>query len=213
MTKFLLISQARSGSTKTFHYVADKLRHENRIKEFQQLDGSVYKDNDWKRTPAIGVLTDPVFMNNKRKRVMINSVIKHAEDNGYSIISLLRRNFLKRNISKQYAHYKDDWSFTNKSEISEWSLDVEDLVKRVEQDEKNMEVVDEIVSQKVSPINALYFEDLFESPSPQKIVFNEGDELSLSFYRETYPEIQKEMYRKITNLDSIPKRILEKYTL
>lgn len=212
MTKFLLISQGRSGSTKTFESILQALGHMNGIKEFQQLTPEQYKEESWKQVPAICTLTDPVFMQNKRKRTMINQIIKHCLNEDYNIVGLFRENILKRNISRQYAYAKNDWSYSNKSSVKKWSLDIDDIILRVKEEEDHHPALMKLISGVIPPENMLSFERIFEKDEPTSIVLG-GKKISLNFYKESYLSDQKNVILNISNLEDLPKEMIEKYPL
>jgi hypothetical protein len=210
--KFLLISQSRSGSTKTFSYLCEKLGIHRGIKEVQQEPEKEFITGKWMECNALGLLTDPVFYQSRRKALLIDRVIRHCAENKYTIIGLFRQNKLKRYISEKYAYHKKDFSMTNKNNIVPWVLEKRDIEKKLHQYEEQEKFVKEFVNKHAKFDYILTFEEIFEKEDDVRIEID-GRFLTINIFRESYLEIQRKLYSSIINLKDMPSSLLEKYPL
>jgi hypothetical protein len=210
--KLLMISQSRSGSTKMFFYLCEKLGISDHIKEVQQEKPETFALGQWKNCDALGLLTDAVFYKSRLKMLRINSVIQHCEENEYFILGLFRKNKLKQYISEKFAYHMNNFSLSNKDNIEPWFLDTDNINEIISNNEKHENWVKDYVQKNAYFDFMLSFEDAFENDVESELWVNDK-RIVINFYDNSYIEKQAKMYEQIVNFNEIPNDLLKKYPL
>jgi hypothetical protein len=157
--KILLITLPRTGSTSLLKKISEEQKVNPISEPFNDVNGNLenYKDYNWKNTNNICVKT---HINHKDISFYLE-FIKYFDE----VILLSRKDLMACAESLSYANH-----FQNFTEKYEWitTPNLNQNIKLVKEFNKELENLSKLIN-----INILYYEDLFNSESEDKLRKND----------------------------------------